>query len=245
MKLPAESLSSWSHVGFASFTWASLKAWSEFTELSASERAELAKMAASVRGAMDALVKEARETQDAQIFGRPEAQAKQNAWLLLLKRVTAEALSTVTMKLGHGSKDHPKVREFLPDLLTGITKKGVADRPQAVKEAAGRLAGLQGELDEKAKLVERLEKAATSAQEAVNANDGASSAWSKERSEEIVAKGRLRLELERAHRQLGATFPGQRDFVESFFLRGARPSEGATEPEETGDSGAPAKPEVE
>jgi hypothetical protein len=52
---------------------------------------------------------------------------------------------------------------------------------------------------------------------------------SKERSEEIVAKGRLRLDLERTYKALGAYFSGQKDFVESFFLRGDRPSEGSEE----------------
>lgn len=49
-----------------------------------------------------------------------------------------------------------------------------------------------------------------------------------------MAKGRLRLELERVHHSLGARFPGQRPFVESFFLRGSKPSESdSDEPEET------------
>jgi hypothetical protein len=47
-----------------------------------------------------------------------------------------------------------------------------------------------------------------------------------------MVKGRLRLELEKTHRLLGAQFPGQRDFVESFFLKGSKPSEGVGEEEE-------------
>ena len=61
----------------------------------------------------------------------------------------------------------------------------------------------------------------------MDANGEAFNAWDKERSEEVVAKGRLRLELERVHRALGAHFVGQRDFVASFFLKGEKPSEGA------------------
>lgn len=120
MKLPAESSSSWVHVGFAVFTWASLNAWSELPALSDADRKELASLAGSLRTNIDSLVKEARETQDALIFARPEAQAKQNAWLVLLKRVASESLAIVTARLGNSSKDHPLVREFLPDLLGSI-----------------------------------------------------------------------------------------------------------------------------
>lgn len=226
MKLPPESSSSWTLVAFASFTWASLSAWSEFTELRQADRDFLAAQAAALRAQMESLVKEARETQDEVIFKRPEAQAKQNAWLSLLKRVTSEALTMVTLRLGNNSKDSKPVREFLPNLLATITMKPIADRAGAATLAAGRLAGLAGDFSEKAALVDRLKAAATGAQAAVDGNADAFGSWGKERSEEIVAKGRLRLELERVYKSLGAQFVGQRDFVESFFLRGEKPSEG-------------------
>ncbi len=232
MRLPPESASSWTHIPFAAFTWASIKAWSEFTQLPDSDRAALAEMATSLRAAIESLVKEARETQDQLIFGRPEAQAKQNAFLTLLKRAAAEALAIVTVKIGQGSKDHPRVREFLPDLLGGITSKGIAERPGAVEEAAARLAATSDGFSDKAEIVVKLQQAALGAKAAIDANAGSWTAWRKERSEEIVSKGRLRLELEKTHRLLGARFPGQRDFVESFFLRGAKPSEGVGEDEE-------------
>ncbi|MDC3961289.1 hypothetical protein [Polyangium jinanense] len=93
--------------------------------------------------------------------------------------------------------------------------------------------------DARGALVGKLKDAAERAQKAIEANDGAQMGWSKERSEELVAKGRLRLELERVHRSLGALFPGQRDFVESFFLKGEKPSEGTSEDEATGTNEEP------
>lgn len=234
MKLPAESSSSWTHILFAAYTCASLKAWSEFTELPQPDRDALAALAVTLRAATDSLLKEARETQDVTIFGRPEAQARQNAWLTLLKRITSESLTIVAMRLGQGSKDSKPAREFLPNLLATITAKPIADRPGIAAQAAKRLALLAGDFAEKAMLAARLEAAAKGAEAAVEANGSAFDAWDKERSEEVVAKGRLRLELERAHRALGAHFVGQRDFVESFFLKGEKPSEGAVE----GDNGA-------
>jgi hypothetical protein len=226
MRMPPESSSSWIAVSFGSFTWSSLNAWSKFTALPQTDRDFLSAQATALRGAIESLVKEARETQDQLIFGRPEAQAGQNAWLVLLKRSVSEALAIVKIKIGHNSADHPQVREFLPDLLGGITRKAIADRPDAVAEAAERLSRLQGDFSDKAELVARLQQAAEGAKKAVEANTSAWSAWSKERSEEIVAKGRLRLELERTYKALGAKFPGQKDFVESFFLKGDKPSEG-------------------
>jgi hypothetical protein len=229
MQLPKESSSSWTHLGFAAFTRASLKAWSGFTILTAEDRAFLLEQHGSLHGQMASLIKEARETEDQLYFGRPEAMAGQNAWLVLVKRVVAETLNTVIARVGNGSKDHPKVREVLPNLSTGITRAKLAERPKLVDLSAARLEKLEGTFDEKAALVARLRETAAGAQRAIDAAEDAWTAWETERSEEVVAKGRLRLELERVHRALGARFPGQREFVESFFLRGTRPSEADSE----------------
>ena len=229
MKLPAESSSSWTHIIFAAYASASLKAWSEFTDLPKADRDVLAGLATTLRASIDSLLKEARETQNETIFGRPEAQARQNAWLTLLKRVASESLAMVSIRLGQGSKDSKAAREFLPNLLATITLKPIADRPAIAAQAAKRLGQLVGDFAEKASLAARLEAAASGAETAVDANGDASNAWDKERSEEVVAKGRLRIELERTHRALGAHFAGQRDFVESFFLKGEKPSEGTAD----------------
>ena len=232
MRLPSETSSSWVHIGFAGFTWSSLQAWSEFTALPLDDRDYLANLAGNVRVPTDALLKEARETEDQLIFVRPAAQAKQNAWLTLLKRTAKEALALVIFRVGGGSQDHPRVREFLPDLLATITAKKIVERPGEAMTAAGRLETLQADFAEKAELAQRLQAIAEGTKTAIDGNDAARGSWSKERSEELVAKGRLRLELEKTHRSLGARFPGQRDFVESFFLRGSKPSEGEEEAEE-------------
>ena len=122
MKLPQESSSSWAHLGFAAYTRASVKAWSGFSILEAEDRSFLAEQEVSLKGSMESLLKEARETENMMYFGRPEAMASQNAWMVLIKRVVTEILNTVIARVGNGSKDHPKVREFLPSLATGITK---------------------------------------------------------------------------------------------------------------------------
>ena len=232
MKLPAESSSSWVLIHFGAYSHASLTAWADSPELSPADRDVLTGLAKSLRTSLDSLVKEARETQDVTIFGRPEAQARQNAWLILLRRVASESLTMIALRLGQGSKDSKAAREFLPGLLATITGKPLADRPGIAAQAAKRLGQLTGDFAEKASLAARLESAAKGAEAAVEANGEAFNAWDKERSEEVVAKGRLRLELERTHRSLGAHFVGQRDFVESFFLKGERASEGAAGGEE-------------
>ena len=229
MKLPAESSSSWAHILFAAYAHGSLKAWSDFPELPQADRDALAANATSLRVAIDSLLKEARETQDVTFFGRPEAQARQNAWLIVLRRVASEALTMIALRLGQGSKDSKPAREFLPNLLASLTAKPLADRPGLAAQAAKRLAQLTGDFAEKESLTARLEAAAKGAEAAVEANGKAFNAWDKERSEEVVAKGRLRLELERTHRALGAHFVGQRDFVESFFLKGEKPSESGSD----------------
>ncbi len=233
MRLPNESSSSWVLLAFASFAWSSLGAWAEFPDLKPAERAEIEKLALSLKAHIDSLLKEARDTQEVQLFGRPAAQAKQNATLALLKRRVDEALAFVAIRLGGGSKKHPAVLSFLPGLLTTFTRAPIDARPKRANEAAGRLEAGEG-FEERAGLVAKLKDAAARAQMAIDANEGAQMGWSKERSEEVVAKGRLRLEIERVHRSLGALFPGQRDFVESFFLRGEKPSEGTSEDEATG-----------
>jgi hypothetical protein len=228
---------------FASYTWASVGAWSEFTELPQPDRDFLADQAKQLRASMDALLKEARETQDQTLFGRPQAQARQNAWLKLLQRISSEALTMVALRLANNVKDSKVGREFLPNLMATITKAGVADRAKVATLAAARLAGLLGNFNEKADLVARLTAAAQGAQAAVDANQAAFSSWDKERSEEVVAKKRLRADLDRLHKALGIQFQGQDDFIESLFLKGDKPSEGESEAQQAKPAdGAPATP---
>ena len=52
-----------------------------------------------------------------------------------------------------------------------------------------------------------------------------------------MAKGKLRLALQSVHGGLINELPGQRDFVESFFLRAGKASEGE---DEGGDDGGDA-----
>jgi len=235
MRLPAESASSWVHLAFAGFTYSSLVAWAEVDVLAAPSRVVLMDFANVLKPAMESLLKEARETQDAQIFGRPTAQARQNVALSALKRVTKESLQLVAMKIGEGYEDHPNVRTFLPKLTGGITKLPMADRPDAVVRASERLSGLP-DFDGKAELIARLEAAATNAERMMEAAALAFSGWQTERSEEVMAKGQLRLTLQSVHGGLGNKFPGQRDFVESFFLRSGKASEGEQDGDDGGDA---------
>ncbi|WP_156041323.1 hypothetical protein [Chondromyces apiculatus] len=232
MRLPSDSASSRVHASFASFTWSSLEAWSEFSALPQTDRTALLALAVALRTRIDNLLTETRATEDHVMFARPAARARQNAWLALLRRTAGEAQAMVSIRAGHSSKDHPTVREFLPKLQATITGKKITARPAAATKAASRLEGLQVAFPEKAELAERLRTVAVSAKAAVTASAAAREEWSEGRSRETVAKQRLRLELEKTHRLLGAQFPGQRDFVESFFLRGTKPSEGEEDEEE-------------
>ena len=228
MKLPAESASSWVHMAFAVFTHSSLIAWAEVDVLAAATRVSLTDFANTLKPTMESLLKEARETQDAQIFARPTAQARQNVALTALNRATKESLQLVTMKLGESSEDHPNVRTFLPKLTGGITKLPMADRPDAVVRASQRLSGLP-DFEGKAQVIARLEAAATNAERMMDEAALAFSGWQTERSEEVMAKGKLRLALQSVHGGLINKLPGQREFVESFFLRAGKASEGEDE----------------
>ncbi|MBN1771661.1 MAG: hypothetical protein JXB32_10390, partial [Deltaproteobacteria bacterium] len=160
MRLPVESSSSWTHIVWASFTWASLEAWSRFEDLDERARGLLSESAGAVRGAIDNLLREARESQDKALFERPAALARRDAWLALGHRRLVEALNLVALKAGGGSKDHPVVREFLPELLGGIERASYADRPRLVAEAAARLEATSAGFADKADLVARLRAAA-------------------------------------------------------------------------------------
>lgn len=234
MRLPAESASSWVHLAFAGFTYSSLVAWAEADVLAPPSRVVLADLASALKPSIERLLKEARETQDAMIFGRPTAQAHQNVALTALKRVTKEAVQTVAFRIGDGSEDHPNVRTFLPKLLGGITGVPLADRPGAVVLAANRLNGLP-DFEGKAQLVTRLTAAGERAATMIEAAATAYAGWQTERSEEVVAKGQLRLDLESTHRSVGAKFPGQREFTESLFLRSGKASEGEQDGDDGGD----------
>jgi hypothetical protein len=243
MKLPPETSSSRTHVTFGAFTWASLSAWSEFTELPQEDRDFLADQAKQLRGGIDVLLKEARDTEDQVLFGRSLAQARQNAWLSLVHTIASEAIDTIARRLANKVKDSPVVREVFPNLLATITKAGVKERPKAAELAAGRLANLTGKFNEKADLAARLQAAAQGAKSAVDANQAAFDAKDTERSDEVVAKKRLRAQLDRIYKALGIQFQGRDDFVESLFLKGDKPSEGESEAQQAKPAnGAPATP---
>lgn len=234
MRLPNESASSWTHIGFASFTYSSLVAWRDLDVLPADKRVVVSDLADALKGSMDELLKEARETQDAQIFARPTAQAKRNVGLVALKHALRDALQSVVSKIGLHSTDHPQVRAFLPKLLGSVTELPVDKRAGEAGRAVTRLRALP-DFEGKEALAARLEAAAKVAGEMVGEAEVTYGAWRQERSEEVMAKGKLRLTLETTHRSLGAAFPGQRDFVESFFLRASgRTSEGGDESADNG-----------
>jgi hypothetical protein len=223
MKPPVNSSSSWVHIMWASFTWVSLLAWAALTDLAETTRASLREMAEALKASLDALLNEARETQERELFDRPAAQARQQAWLEVATRRVNEALSIFAVRVAQGAKDLPVVREVFPDLATGITSAPIGERPRLIAQAATRLAGSPAEFAEKPALVERLREVATALQSAIEANDAARLAWTSERSEEVVAKNRLRLEMERTYGRLKALFPGRRSFVESFFRKTPKP----------------------
>jgi len=233
MKLVSEHSSSWSHLSFAGFTYSSLLAWSKGDALPQSDRPKVTELAVNLKEAIDALLKEARESQDAIIFTRPAAQAAQSAALGVLAHRIKEALVTVQQKVGNNAPDHPIVRRFLPELLGTISKLPIADRPQEAMRAAARLKDLDV-FDGRDEIAARLEASATAANDAIEGASAAYDGWRGERSEEVVAKGKLRLALEKTHRLLGAQFAGQRSLVESFFLRAGNLGD-ANDPGDAGD----------
>lgn len=229
MKQQAESASSWSHVQAASFTYSSLRSWMELPVLGAEVQGKLAGLANGLHQVMQALLKEARETQDVTLFARPESMARQTVGQLHLRRTLAEVLGVVTAKAGGGSKDHPAVREFLPELMATVFDAPLEDRARLATQAAERLATLSAPLPDKEALAEQVRNAARLAGTAFESAEAAWASWTQERSEEVVVKGQLRLELERVYGQLKTLFPGQRDLVESFFPK-AKATGGVEEP---------------
>jgi hypothetical protein len=213
------------------------------TDLTEATRTSLREMAEALKTSLDALLKEARKTQERELFERPAAQARQEAWLEVATSRVNEAVSILALRAAQGAKDHPIVREAFPDLATGITSAPIGKRPRLIAQAATRLAGSPADFAEKPALVERLQEAATTMQDAIEANDAARLAWTGERSEEIVAKNRLRLEMDRTYGRLKALFPGRRGLVESFFRKTSRPLESdATEDEAQAPASAPTTP---
>ena len=97
MKLPSESSSSWVHLTYAVFHWASLVAWSELPDLTEAQRTALTEQATAARAAIDEVLREARDTENAQFFDRPLAAARQNVALVLLRRRVGKALALVVV----------------------------------------------------------------------------------------------------------------------------------------------------
>lgn len=224
MRLPTLSSSSQTHLRFAIFAAANLRAHSQSDFIAVDKRQKLGALADDLQIHIDSLYKENQETEKQVLFVQPHAQAKQNAALMVLSMLLTEASSTVTALVAKGNKRDPLLKEFLPDGIGGIKNAALDDRPELVLQATHRLKQLP-DFTDKALLVERLEKAVESAKAAILQNDAADVAWSQERSEEMVAKGKLRLKLEEVHGALKSIFAGQKALVESFFYIQDRPSE--------------------
>ncbi len=111
--------------------------------------------------------------------------------------------------------DRSKRTGQVPPDRIGSADKALFERPAALARRDAWLALGHRRLVEALNLVAL--KAGGGSKDHAAESDSAWAAWRGERSEELVAKRRLRLEVERTHGRLKSEFPGQRTFVESFF----------------------------
>lgn len=219
MQLPKESSSSWVHVSFASYCRSALLAGSRAEQIfPAPTRERLGVLAAALETPLHTVIKETRETQDAQFLTRPESMAEQESAFLGLRLVTNGALNAFRTALG-GSDDHPGLRQVFPNLMRTLNDAPLDERSVVADEIAARLERRTEEFVGKAEHIARIRSAAARAKASFESADTAYAGWKHERGEEIVAKGELRLALERTYGSLRDLFPAQRDVVESFFPR--------------------------
>jgi len=220
--------SSAAHLNYTAHTLGAVDCWKDAEIITPAQRAAILEVGALVQVASDGL--QARLA---------AAEAAENATSRARARLVARdvVLDMRVMAAGDGVLNGPAQRsrssEVYRDVFLGgtagdVTEAPVREEPGLADRVRERLAAAP-DFPGKAGLLADLSEAVTRSAEASLALTTAESAEAKAGDAEMAARLELRRALEQAYGKLRAAFPGQRDFVESFFPKKSSRSKKATQ----------------
>lgn len=227
MQLAPMSASSDTHCNYAAHVVGACDAWKDAEIITPDQRTAIAEVLAMVQPRADDLRAKAILAEQAE-----EATSKARASFGVRDVVLNLRINAASDGLLNGpalrSRDNKLYRTiFLDGTASDITEARRRDKPELAAEVRQNLS-TGPDFPARAGLLADLGEAITKSTDARTAMDAAEGAEALAGSAEMMARLSLRETLEKAYGKLRTAFPGQRDFVESFFPKqgsSAKPSE--------------------
>lgn len=226
MELPVLTASSNAHCQFAAHVVGACDGWKDAETITLDQRTVIAEVLALVQPRMDDLRAKAtttEQTEEATSMARARFRVRD---VVLNRRVNAagDGLYNGPAQRSRQNKVYRTV--FRDGTASDITAARPRDKPELAGEVQQNLSAAP-DFPARAGLVADLGDAITKSVAARTALDTAISTEGLAGSAEMMARLELRHALEQAHGKLKTAFPGQRDFVESFFPKRKRSSDAA------------------
>lgn len=210
------SASSDAHCAYAAHVVGACDAWKDAETITADQRAAIADVLAMVQPRSDDLRAKANLAKQAE-----EATSKARACfgvrdVVLNRRVNAasDGLLNGPAQRSHANKQYRTI--FRDGTASDITRAKRREKPELAGEVRENLSN-GPDFPARAGLVADLGEAVTKSTDARTALDAAEGAEALAGNAEMMSRLALRETLEKAYGKLRTAFPGERDFVESFF----------------------------
>ncbi|EYF00561.1 hypothetical protein [Chondromyces apiculatus] len=221
MQLPSSTASSESHLEYAAHFTGAEEAWRDAEIISAEQRAVIQEVGASVAARAQAL-KARHSSAELTEGATSRARARFGVRDVVLGMRVMACSDGLLNGPAQRSRDHALYKSvMLGRTASAIKSARPREEPELVERVRTQLAEAP-DFTAKAGLLTSLDDALERSFEARDALDLAESAENQAADAEIAARRELRQALDQAYGRLRAAFPGQRDFVESFFLRKTR-----------------------
>jgi hypothetical protein len=230
------SASSDVHCNYAAHVVGACDAWKDAETITPDQRAVIAEVLAMVQPRADDLRAKATIAEQAEEV-TTKARARFGVRDVVLNRrvnAASDGLLNGPAQRNRANKQYRTI--FLEGTACGITRAKRRDKPELAGQVRQNLAG-GPEFPARAGLLADLGEAVTKSTEARNALDTAEGAEGTAGNVEMMARLALRETLEKAYGKLRTAFPGERDFVESFFPK--RPSSPKPSQAKKGEPKAP------
>lgn len=226
MELPVLTASSNAHCQFAAHVVGACDGWKDAETINPDQRAVIVEVHALVQPRMEDLrakATTAEQTEQATSVARARFRVRD---VVLNRRVNAAGDGLLNGP-AQRSRDNKVYRTVFRDgTASDITGARPRDKPELAGEVRQNLTA-GPDFPARAGLLADLGEAITKSVEARTALDTAMNTESLAGSAEMMARLELRHALEQAHGKLKTAFPGQREFVESFFPKRKRSSDAA------------------
>ena len=216
MQLPSSTSSSLTHIDYAVYHLGACEAWKDVEIITQDQRAVIAEVITLVAPRADELRARTTAAEQAE-EGTSRARARFGVRDVVLDFRVNAASDGLLNGPAQRSRDSALYRTtFLGGTASDITGARPREEPELAKRVRDQLAAGPS-FPARDGLVAELGEAITKSVDARDALDAAEDSENQAGDAEITARLALRRALEQSYGKLRAAFPGQRDFVESFF----------------------------